>query len=111
MKSYESEIAPKENVKFIHFSPDRTDAAALAWAKKEKFPWAHILPAKHASQGLQRYAKNDVPYYVLIGRVGKVLAEGARAVFSKMKTLYASLINSKTNDASLRLYPTHLNLD
>jgi len=87
VKSYQSEIAPKENVEFIHFSLDRADAAALAWAKKESFPWAHILPAKHGASGLQKYAKNFVPYYMLIDKEGKILAEGSQAVFSKVKSL------------------------
>lgn len=87
MKSYETEIATRDNVEFIHFSLDRTPKAALAWAKKEKFPWAHVLPAKHGASGLQKYAKNFVPYYMLIDKEGKILAEGSRAVFAKVKTL------------------------
>ncbi len=87
MKSYNSDIATNDKVEFIHYSLDRTDAAALKWAKKESFPWARILPAKHGASGLQKYAKNYVPYYMLIDKEGKILAEGAQAVFAKIKTL------------------------
>ncbi|MBT8037942.1 MAG: hypothetical protein KJO21_10400 [Verrucomicrobiae bacterium] len=87
MKSYKQEIVPKENVEFIHFSRDRTPAAALVWAKKEKFTWPHILPSRHRDSGLQKYAKNFVPYYMLIDKDGKILAEGKQAVFAKVKTL------------------------
>jgi|TARA_B110000908_G_scaffold74107_1_gene89316 hypothetical protein len=87
VKSYNSDIATNDKVEFIHYSLDRTDAAALKWAKKESFPWAHILPAKHAVSGLAKYAKNFVPYYMLIDKDGKILAEGSRAIFAKIKTL------------------------
>lgn len=87
MKSYQSEIAPKKNVEFILFSKDRNDAAALGWAKKENFPWAHILPKQHNRSGLKKYAKSYVPYYMLIDKDGKILAEGKRAVLAKVKEL------------------------
>lgn len=87
MKSYTKEIAPRENVEFILFSKDRSDAAALSWAKKEKFPWAHILPKQHQASGLKKYAKSYVPYYMLIDKEGKILAEGQSAVFAKVKKL------------------------
>ncbi len=87
MKSYNAEIATKENVEFILFSQDRTSRDALAWAKKENFPWAHILPRKHRASGLKKYAKSYVPHFVLIDKEGKILAEGKQAVFAKVKTL------------------------
>jgi hypothetical protein len=87
VKSYNAEIATKESVEFIHFSLDRTPKAALAWAKKENFPWAHILPDQHSDSGLKKYAKNYVPYYMLIDKEGKILAEGKQAVFAKVRAL------------------------
>lgn len=87
MEKYNADIATNDNVEFIHFSLDRSDKAALTWAKKEKFPWAHILPAKHKASGLEKYAKNYVPYYMLIDKEGKILAEGSQAVFAKVKSL------------------------
>lgn len=87
MKSYNAEIATKEGVEFILFSLDRDAAAALVWAKKENFPWAHILPDRHRASGLKKYAKSYVPYFMLIDKGGKILAEGKQAVFAKVKTL------------------------
>lgn len=90
MKKYNEEIANNEKVEFIHFSLDRADAAALKWAKKESFPWAHVLPKQHTKSGLKKYAKSFVPYYVLLSKDGKVVAEGKQATFQKAKTLTTS---------------------
>lgn len=87
MKSFNKKIANNDKVEFIHFSLDRTTDAALEWAKKEKFPWAHVLADKHVKSGLQQYAKRFVPYYMLIDKDGKILAEGSQAVFDKVDSL------------------------
>lgn len=87
MRSYNSKIADKKNVEFILFSKDSDAKAALSWAKKEKFPWAHVLPKKHTSSGLKKYDKPFVPYYVLIDKEGKVLAKGKEKVFAKVGAL------------------------
>ena len=43
MKTYHEKNASKDNVELIQMSYDRTDAKALAWAKKESLPWPTIL--------------------------------------------------------------------
>lgn len=87
MKSYNEKIAPKKNIEFILFSLDRSDDAALEWAKKEKFPWAHIMPDKHSKSGLSKYKKPYVPYYVMIDKEGKILAEGKAGILAKTQEL------------------------
>ena len=87
VKSYNDKIAPKKNLEFILYSLDRSDDSALDWAKKEKFPWAHILSNKHSKSGLSKYKKNFVPYFVMIDAEGKILAEGKSGVFAKAEEL------------------------
>jgi len=87
VESYNKKIAPNDMVEFIHFSLDRTSAAALKWAREENFPWAHVLPDKHADSGLGKYAKKFVPYYMLVDKDGKILAEGSQAVFAMVDDL------------------------
>ena len=87
MESYNKKIATNDKVDFIHYSLDRTKEAAAKWAKKENFPWAHVLADKHTASGLKKYAKNFVPYYMLIDKDGKILAEGAQAVFAMVNEL------------------------
>lgn len=87
MKSFNEKIATNDKVEFIHFSLDRSPDAALAWAKKEKFPWIHILPAKHDASGLKKYAKNFVPYYMMIDGEGNIVAEGKQAIFDKIDSI------------------------
>ena len=87
MESYKRKIAKNDKVEFIHFSLDRTPEAALEWAKKEKFPWPHVLAEAHNASGLKSYAKRFVPYYMLVDADGKILAEGNPAVFDKIDSL------------------------
>ena len=87
MKSFNKKIATNDKVEFIHFSLDRSPEAALTWAKKENFPWAHVLADKHADSGLKKYAKNFVPYYMLVDKDGEILAEGSQAVFAMVDDL------------------------
>ncbi len=87
MESFNNKIADNDKVEFVHFSLDRSPEAALAWAKKENFPWPHVLADKHVESGLQKYAKRFVPYYMLIDKDGKILAEGSQAVFDKIDDL------------------------
>lgn len=87
MESYNKHIAKNDKVEFIHYSLDRSADAAEKWAKKEKFVWPHILPDKHRASGLAKYAKNFVPYYMLIDKDGKIMAEGKQQVFAKIQSL------------------------
>ena len=87
MESYKRKIADNDKVEFIHFSLDRTPDAALAWAKKEKFPWPHVMADKHTDSGLKKYMKRFVPYYMLVDADGNILAEGNPAVFDKVDSL------------------------
>jgi predicted AlkP superfamily phosphohydrolase/phosphomutase len=87
VKSFNEKIATNDKVEFIHYSLDRTTEAALKWAKKESFPWAHVLVDKHEESGLKKYAKKFVPYYMLVDKDGQILAEGHQAVFAMVDDL------------------------
>ena len=61
-------------------------SAALAWAKKESFPWPHIME-KDMGRTLGKYFKNVAPTYVMVDREGKVLANGKGGCFAKAAEL------------------------
>lgn len=85
MKSYNAEIAPNPDVDMIHIALEDKDAA-LAWAKKESFPWPHIME-KDMNKFLGQYFKNVAPTYVLINREGEVLANDKGSIFAKLAEL------------------------
>ncbi len=63
------------------------DRASKGWVKKEKVPFAIVLPSDKARCGLQKFASRGVPHYKLIDKSGKVLAVGYEASKKKIKTL------------------------
>jgi hypothetical protein len=83
---YNKEIADNKKVEFIHVSLDRDENAALAWAKKENFPWHHVLRDQIGKTGLAKYhTSGSVPFYCLIDKSGKLIAKGSSASFSEAK--------------------------
>ncbi len=76
-----------DNVEVIQVSADNDDRAAKGWAKKEKFPFAIVMPGDKARSDLQKYSSGGVPHYVLIDKSGKVLATGYQAMKQKINTL------------------------
>ena len=85
---YNDVIANNKKVEFIHVSLDRDEKAAEAWAKKENFPWYHVLPEKVKRSELKQYhTSGSVPFYVLIDKNGKVEAKGSSQSFQKAKEL------------------------
>ena len=87
MESYQNEIAGKSKVLMVHLSLDDVPDEALAWAKKEKFPWLTVPEAKVPSVELDEFTDGGVPDYVLLAPDGEVLARGKDGVFAKIKTL------------------------
>lgn len=86
VKDYNAHVKDNPKVDWIHISADRDEKAALEWAKKEKMPWATVLPGKRTP--LSKFATNSVPRYVLVNAAdGKVLAEGLAACMSAIKKL------------------------
>lgn len=68
----------------IHVSRDRDDKSAEKWAADEGFPWMTILPDDAERSGLMEYrTRNAVPFYVLVDKDGKEVAQGSGAVFQK----------------------------
>ncbi len=85
MKSYNAQIAKNSDVDMIHIALEE-DSAALKWAKKEQFPWPHIMQNNMGSF-LKKYFKGFAPTYVLVDREGKVLANGKGPIFEKIAEL------------------------
>ena len=85
-EQYKSEILTNPNVEMIHISLDRSDKAALSWAKSFNQPWPIMLP-----QGMDRkklvdpYGVRGAPTYILVDLEGKELARGKGPVFAKAK--------------------------
>ena len=55
MAKYNKEIVGNKNVEFIHVSFDNEKADALAWAKKEKFPWLHVMKKNMVKADLAKF--------------------------------------------------------
>ena len=87
VESYHKMIAGNSKVEMIHFSYDRSDADALRWAQKGRFPWPTVLGDKHDATGLEAFANNDVPEYILIRKDGKVIANGKEECFAAFAML------------------------
>ena len=85
MTSYKDKIAPNPDVDMIHFALEDEDPA-LEWAKKEGFPWPHIMK-DDMSKFFAKYVGNAVPTYVMIDREGEILAKGKGACFAKAAEL------------------------
>ena len=86
MAKYNKEIAGNENVEFIHVSLDSSEDAALEWAKKENFPWLHVMKVDATKSGLAKFhTSGSVPFYCFVDKDGKVLAKGSQASFAKAK--------------------------
>ena len=55
----------------------KADASALNWAKKENFPWPHVLPSvKNWKFPFMKYRNRYVPQYILLDKEGNKVAEG-----------------------------------
>lgn len=66
---------------------DRSKSDAAEWAKKESMPWPTILGDDKNGSHLLKAPVNAVPTYRLYTVDGKIIAEGKKAVFEKLKTL------------------------
>ena len=86
MAKYNKELVGNKKVEFIHVSLDRNEDAALEWAKKENFPWLHVMSEKVSKARLSKYhTSGSVPFYCFVDKDGKVLAKGSQASFKKAK--------------------------
>lgn len=87
MESYKKHIATNPKVELVHVSYDNEDKAAADWAKKEGFPWPTVLRSQAEASGLEAFAGDFVPEYVLLDKDGKVLARGKDEAFVKIAAL------------------------
>lgn len=84
MKSYNDKIAPLKNVELVMMSYDRTEKDALAWAKKESFPWPTVLGDDKAKVHFGSVQVLGVPTYILFDKDGKVITKGKEAIFAEL---------------------------
>ncbi|NNC90316.1 MAG: hypothetical protein HKN82_17825 [Akkermansiaceae bacterium] len=87
MEQYNKVIAPNPKFELIHVSYDKDEAAAVAWARKENFPWPTVPSSKVEASGLGAYAGDFVPDYVLLDKDGQVLVKGKKEAFQKLAAL------------------------
>ena len=86
VESYQKDVVPNPKVEMIHISRDRSNAAALKWARDDKLPWPTIMKDQIDASLLTHYS-NRVPSMILIDRKGNKVAEGKGPVWDKIKTL------------------------
>ena len=61
-------------------SADRGQEKALAWSKKENFPWPQVMRENVKSHyNFMQYRNRYVPQYVLVDKSGKKVADGLAA--------------------------------
>ena len=86
---YNESVKNNQEVEMVMFSLDKTDKAALKWAKEENFPWAIVLsPKEKVPQLMISYAPSYIPYYVLVDKRGKIISQGEKALeFIKKRKL------------------------
>lgn len=87
MESYKEHLADSTKVLMVHVSYDEEPAQALAWARKEGFPWLLVPNDQVEAAGLEQYSEGFVPEYVLLDASGKVLVRGKGEVFAKIEEL------------------------
>jgi hypothetical protein len=94
VESYKKHIADNPKVAMIHFSFDEDEAEATKWAKKESFPWLTVLEPKHKASGLDQFAGEFIPGYILISQEGKVLAKGKDECLEKISAMNKSIASN-----------------
>ena len=76
MEKYNSKIAKLEKLELVLVSADRDPAKAVAWAKKESFPWPTILMTDIKKTLIKDIKTKFVPTYVLVDKDGKEILRG-----------------------------------
>lgn len=91
MEKYNEVIAGNPKVAMIHVSQDQSEDAAEEWAASNNFPWLTVLPKDVPRSDLSEYrTRNVVPFYTLVDKDGKELANGSSAIFAKLQELSPS---------------------
>jgi hypothetical protein len=87
VKKYNDKIADQENLELVQISVDRDLKKAVAWAKKESFPWPTILMTDIQKTMVKDIKTNAVPTYVLIDKEGKEItrAHDSASVMKKFE--------------------------
>ncbi len=76
MEKYNSKISKLDNLELVLVSGDNDLAKAVAWAKKESFPWPTILMKDIKKTLIKNIKTKFVPTYVLIDKDGKEILRG-----------------------------------
>lgn len=90
MKSYNKDLSKIDKVQFVMVSGDRDPDEALAWAKKESFPWPTVLNHDYFNVPFGQIKVNSVPTYVLFDKYGNELMRGKKKVFKEVAKLRTS---------------------
>lgn len=90
MESYKKHLADNPKVLMVHLSYDQEPDEALAWARKEGFPWLTVPESKVETVDLDQYSEGFVPDYVLLDPTGQILAKGKDATFEKIAAMKGS---------------------
>lgn len=84
VKSYNEKIAPLKNVELVMMSYDKSSDDALAWAKKESFPWPTVLGEDKAKVHFGSVKILTVPTYILFNKEGTVITKGKEKIFAEI---------------------------
>jgi hypothetical protein len=84
VKSYNDKIAPLKNVELVMMSYDKSSEDALAWAKKESFPWPTVLGDDKKEVHFGSVEVLSIPTYILFDKDGKVVAKGKEKIFAEI---------------------------
>ncbi|MFC4993888.1 TlpA family protein disulfide reductase [Rubritalea tangerina] len=87
MKSYNDKITKMDNVELVMMSYDRTDKAALDWAKKESFPWPTVLGQDKDAVHFGSVEILGVPTYILFNADGDIVTRGKDDIFKKLEEI------------------------
>jgi hypothetical protein len=87
VEKYNSKIAKLDGLELVQVSVDNDLSKAVAWAKKESFPWPTILKTDIQKTLVKNIKTNAVPTYVLIDKEGKEItrAHDSASVMKKFE--------------------------
>ncbi len=71
-------------MELVMMSYDNSTEEALAWAKKESFPWATVLGEDKQKVHFGSIEILGVPTYILFDKDGKVVTKCKKGIFDEL---------------------------